>query len=87
MVSHRDDDHASGLHDLFASHRPRHVYTSYKVAGLDARLCKLGHSWVWDDVWFRFLYPFDPSSDQWTPGANEDSCVLEIIDSQGRRLL
>lgn len=87
VVSHRDDDHASGLHDLFASHRPRHVYTSYKVAGLDARLCKLGHSWVWDDVWFRFLYPFDPSSEQWTPGANEDSCVLEIIDSQGHRLL
>jgi len=87
VVSHRDDDHASGLHDLFASHQPRRVYTSYEVPGLDSRLCRLGYSWVWDGVWFRFLYPFEPSSGQWTDGENEDSCVLEILDGKGRRLL
>jgi competence protein ComEC len=87
VVSHRDDDHASGLHDLYASHRPTVVHTSYRAAGLNTQLCLLGQSWVWDGVWFRFLYPFAPSPETWTPGANEDSCVLEIIDRGGRRLL
>jgi len=87
VISHRDDDHSSGLADLFVSHRPSHVYTSYQVQGLDTTFCRLGRSWVWDGVWFRFLYPFEAPSTQWTPGANEDSCVLEVVDAQGRRLL
>ena len=87
VISHRDDDHSSGLANLFVSHRPSHVYTSYQVQGLDTTFCRLGRSWVWDGVWFRFLYPFEAPSMQWTPGANEDSCVLEVVDAQGRRLL
>ena len=87
VISHRDDDHSSGLSDLFVSHRPSHVYTSYRVQGLDTTFCRLGHSWVWDGVWFRFLYPFEAPATHWTQGANEDSCVLEVVDAQGRRLL
>ncbi len=100
VVSHGDDDHASGLGSLVKSHRPPWVFTSMSPEEAQERLgvasapklpvyrCQVGQSWVWDDVWFRFVYPFDAiPSDPRHLGKNEDSCVLEVIDAAGRRIL
>jgi competence protein ComEC len=100
VISHGDDDHASGLGALVRSHRPPWVTTSIPGETVVAKLaaagvtevplarCRLGLSWVWDDVWFRFVYPFGTTPEKPDlAGENEDSCVLEVIDAQGRRLL
>ena len=100
VISHGDDDHASGLGAVVRSHRPPWVTTSIPHKTVAAKLaaagaselplqrCRLGLSWVWDDVWFRFVYPFGATpAEPDLEGENEDSCVLEVIDAQGRRLL
>ena len=100
VISHGDDDHASGLAAMVRSHRPPWVYTSMAseafatalastgVSAVPRERCRLGLSWVWDEVWFRFVYPFgtEPARAD-LEGENEDSCVLEVIDARGRRLL
>jgi competence protein ComEC len=97
VVSHGDDDHASGLAQLVQSHRPPWIATSMAQDEVQARVssngpaahrCQLGQGWVWDGVWFRFVYPFGPMpEDPRHLGKNEDSCVLEVIDAAGRRIL
>jgi competence protein ComEC len=100
VISHGDDDHASGLDALVHSHRPPWVYTSIPRGAFGNRptaqglsvvpmhRCQLGQSWVWDGVWFRFVYPFgEAAAPADRTGENEDSCVLEVIDGEGRRIL
>ncbi|MBM3376023.1 MAG: DNA internalization-related competence protein ComEC/Rec2 [Betaproteobacteria bacterium] len=97
VVSHGDDDHASGLAQLVQSHRPPWIATSMAQEEMRTRVlghlpatnrCQLGEGWVWDGVWFRFVYPFGAMpEDPRHLGKNEDSCVLEVIDAAGRRIL
>jgi competence protein ComEC len=97
VVSHGDDDHASGLAQLVQSHRPPWIATSMAQEEVQKRVvangpatnrCQLDQGWVWDGVWFRFVYPFGAMpEDPRHLGKNEDSCVLEVIDAAGRRIL
>jgi len=97
MVSHNDDDHASGLLEVSTAHPQATLVTSLqshelRERGLDGPAigrslrCEWGVSWRWDGVEFRVLYPFRDRvlSDR---SANDDSCVLEVTDARGRRLL
>jgi len=89
VITHADIDHSSGLEAIWSTMRPGFLLTTMtgRTEQPQAR-CEAGQSWVWDGVWFRVVFPFadDPPSPQ-QRGRNEDSCVLEVIDMQGNRLL
>ena len=99
VVSHQDDDHASGLADLTTRFRPRWLLTSLSEATTRGRLesvshrpsyvpCETGVSWSWDGVLFRFVSPFrDDPAPQDKRATNPDGCVLEVRDARGRALL
>jgi competence protein ComEC len=95
MVSHDDDDHASGLGEVLAAHPSAHLVTSLQPHELLGRgrpssggeiRCEWGVGWAWNSVHFRVLYPFEDRRLESRSG-NDDSCVLEVTDAAGRRLI
>ena len=88
VVSHQDDDHASGAQWVADHFRPNWVLGSLP-RGFPLRdwvACQAGQSWQWDGVIFRMIHPFE-SPDGESKGRNEDSCVLMVEDQKGHRLL
>jgi competence protein ComEC len=88
VVSHQDDDHASGAQWVADHFRPNWVLGSLP-RGFPLRdwmACQAGQSWQWDGVVFRMIHPFE-SPDGESKGRNEDSCVLMVEDQKGHRLL
>ncbi len=89
VISHADNDHSSGLAAIWQAMRPGFLLTSMEGREEQPSLrCETGQSWEWDGVWFRMVFPFpdDPPAPH-QRGRNEDSCVLEVIDVMGNRLL
>jgi competence protein ComEC len=88
MVSHQDDDHASGAQWLADHFHPDWILASLPehFALRDWTPCRAGQSWQWDGVVFRVIHPFMDQADDHR-GRNEDSCVLLVEDQQGRRLV
>lgn len=95
MISHDDDDHASGMADVLAAIPSAELVTSLQPHELLGRgytsptkavRCEWGVSWAWNGVHFRVLYPFADRRLEPRSG-NDDSCVLEVTDVAGRRLI
>ena len=103
MVSHDDDDHASGLSEVMAAFPSAHLVTSLQPHELEQRgrpsanpgqvpsdpgllRCEWGVGWAWNGVQFRVLYPYADRRLEPRSG-NDDSCVLEVTDAAGRRLI
>jgi competence protein ComEC len=97
MVSHDDDDHASGLQEVLTAQTEAVLVTSLQPHELSARglaaaqvqgavRCEWGVGWTWDGVQFRVLYPY-PDRVLAEKSANDDSCVLEVTDASGRRVI
>ncbi len=88
VVSHQDDDHASGAQWLVD-----HFSADWVLASLppgfplrEWTACQAGQSWRWDGVVFRMIHPFADQAEQ-SKGKNEDSCVLMVEDQSGHRLV
>jgi competence protein ComEC len=93
IVSHSDNDHAGGAASLVASFRPLQILlgekieldlgSSIKNQEVSESFCSTGKSWVWDDVDFQFLFPYQGSEkdgidDGLGHSNNNRSCVLQI---------
>jgi competence protein ComEC len=93
MLSHRDSDHVGGAAALLAA---------LPVAGLSSSLeaahplrsapvphtrCEVGQHWVWDGVSFTVLHPRAEDYERPAAKPNAMSCVLRVVDAQGRSLL
>lgn len=83
LISHADNDHAGGAEAIVRGMPVAEVWSgeAHALPGtLDARGCRSGHQWQWDDVRF--------STWQWNAArdGNQASCVL-LVDANGERLL
>ena len=97
VVSHDDDDHASGLQEVLSANPRAVLVSSLQPHELVRRSvtdppaagylrCEWGQSWAWDGVHFRILYPY-PDRRLAERSGNDDSCVLEVTDTAGRRVI
>jgi competence protein ComEC len=88
VVSHQDDDHASGAQWIADHFHPNWILASLPghFALREWMTCRAGQSWKWDGVVFRIIHPFSDQADE-PRGRNEESCVLLVEDRHGRRLL
>lgn len=99
VVTHADVDHSTGLDVLLPRMNPDWVLSSLSTEQWESHLgpsrpetthlrCVAPMSWEWNGVWFRIAHPFaDAPPPVKHVGRNEDSCVLEAIDANGRRLI
>ncbi len=79
VISHADDDHASGATTLRSALPVQQVFG----AAAGAKACIAGLEWRWDGVHFQFLYPYAN-----TRGSRNDrSCVLRVSSGAGALLL
>ncbi len=74
VVSHGDNDHAGGLHDLLLAMPAGQLLTGEPVAGHVSESCFAGQTWTEDDVNFEILHPTPAFSGL----GNDGSCVLRI---------
>jgi competence protein ComEC len=95
MLSHRDSDHVGGAASLLAGHAVRALSTSLEAEhpllvdaarGLPHTPCRAGQRWDWDGVQFELLHPA-PDDVPFAVKPNAVSCVLRVVDAQGRSLL
>lgn len=80
IVSHEDNDHAGGAHQVRHLLRPttnlQGGLTKVKQ-GIGVTLpCAAGQHWIWDQVHFEMLSPAQARSDG--ASSNDQSCVLRI---------
>ncbi len=92
MLSHADADHVGGAQSII-DRMPVGALRSSLAAGNPLRAnalphiaCAAGQGWAWDGVRFAILHPFPAD---YRPGAktNALSCVLRVVDAQGRSAL
>ncbi|NRF70025.1 DNA internalization-related competence protein ComEC/Rec2 [Aquincola sp. S2] len=93
VLSHRDADHVGGAASLLAglpvpqllsSLEPGHALLS---ADRTNTRCASGQSWTWDGVHFELLHPDDSDYTGAPRRPNALSCVLRVVDGQGRSAL
>ncbi len=70
IVSHSDNDHASGL-SFISRNYPVKEIIGHELA--EQGHCQAGDSWTWGGVSFEFLHP-----DRLYSSANNNSCVLRV---------
>ncbi|MFT6757266.1 MAG: competence protein ComEC [Chitinophagales bacterium] len=84
VVSHNDNDHAGGYQYLNANFVIKKTYKPAAEADVDRQhKCQAGHSWIWDEVKFEFLHPFETLA----ASTNNQSCVLQITAADQQLLL
>ena len=92
LLSHADADHVGGAQSLI-DRLPVGALRSSLSPGNPLRAnpiphtaCLAGQAWAWDGVRFTILHPF---AGDYRPGAktNALSCVLRVVDGQGRSAL
>ena len=92
VLSHRDTDHTGGTVSLLKAVRVESSLSSLSDGHrLRAQLpqhqrCEAGQSWTWDGVQFDVLHP-TAADYAVARKSNAMSCVLRVMDGQGRRLL
>ncbi|BBB30089.1 DNA internalization-related competence protein ComEC/Rec2 [Neptunomonas japonica] len=75
IVSHEDNDHAGGVSKVIEVMRIGAIESGMPDAiNVTAQLCRVGVSWQWDGVYFRYIHP-KPSL---SATDNDRSCVLEV---------
>ena len=93
VLSHRDTDHTGGAVSLlrwpvgqvWSSLEPGHPLLAELAAHhIPQGPCRAGEQWVWDGVRFRWLHPQQPDP---LVKPNTQSCVLQVEDAAGRRVL
>jgi competence protein ComEC len=93
VLSHGDLDHVGGARSVARAVTVHEVMSSMPSddaahpPGLAHRRCIAGQSWQWDGVRFHVLHP---SAQDYAPAAakrNAMSCVLRVVDAQGRAML
>ena len=93
MLSHRDGDHVGGAAALMAALPVASLWSSLEASHplrsgrVPQTRCQAGQHWTWDGVSFTVLHP--RAEDYERPGTkpNAMSCVLRVVDAQGRSLL
>lgn len=75
VISHTDNDHAGGRNEIIKSMRPGRIYSPKMDSLQNSMPCEAGTSWTWDEVEFKFLYPFSGTKNK---SKNNYSCVLKI---------
>jgi competence protein ComEC len=75
VISHTDNDHAGGRNKIIDSMRPHRIYSPEMDSVQNSLPCEDGTSWTWDEVEFKFLYPFSGTKNK---SKNNYSCVLKI---------
>jgi competence protein ComEC len=93
MLSHRDTDHVGGAAALLAALPVAALSSSLEAShplragNVPHTRCEAGQRWSWDGVAFAVLHP--PAADYERAGqkANALSCVLQITDASGQRVL
>lgn len=83
MVSHLDNDHAGGIHDLLADFSAGEVLAPEPLERMEVVPCRAGQAWEWEGVRFSILHPDDPEK-YWK--RNDTSCVL-LLEVAGRKVL
>ena len=95
MLSHRDSDHVGGAASLLAGQTVTALSSSLEAGhallteagrGLPHTPCRAGQHWAWDGVQFDVLHP-TPDDVAAAAKPNALSCVLRVVDAQGRSLL
>lgn len=92
MISHADNDHAGGAAAVLRATTVRALSSSLPAthplrAGAVAHTpCRDGQSWQWDGVHFEVLHP-TPADSAEARSTNAVSCVLRVVDAQGRSAL
>jgi len=92
VLSHRDMDHAGGAASLLKALPVRELHSSLEPGhallgtGLPHVRCEAGQQWERDGVRFAVLHPPAAAYATRTP-PNALSCVVQVTDVQGRRLL
>ena len=96
VLSHRDIDHVGGAASLLAgipiSALSSSLETGHSLLNQAAQLgvaqqrCDAGQHWSWDGVRFEVLHP-TPAEHRTATKPNALSCVLRVIDAQGRSAL
>ncbi|WP_028997702.1 DNA internalization-related competence protein ComEC/Rec2 [Azohydromonas australica] len=93
VLSHRDMDHAGGAASLLQALPVRQLRSSLEPghallhAGVPHTRCEAGQQWERDGVRFAVLHPPAAAYDAARTPPNALSCVLQVTDVQGRRLL
>ncbi len=86
MVSHADMDHAGGAKALLASVDVEEVYSGLPLSEVpNTQQCHAGQNWVWDDVYFKVIWP-ELDKLPHINRRNNTSCVL-LISFNGRHIL
>lgn len=76
ILSHNHADHTGGAKTLIEAFLPQ-VLVGETIANVSSEFCRVGKTWVWDDVQFEILYPFNDLQAQ-KANSNDLSCVLKI---------
>ena len=93
MLSHRDADHVGGAAALLAALPVGEVSSSLEASHplltgpQPHRRCEAGQAWVWDGVSFTVLHPRAEDYERPETKPNALSCVVRVVDAQGRSLL
>ncbi|MBL8497861.1 DNA internalization-related competence protein ComEC/Rec2 [Nitrosomonas sp. JL21] len=94
IVSHADMDHSGGALSVMSAMPVRTLISSLNqdhpitlATGKDGGNypCRLGHTWLWDEVQFELLHSSDVKRTRKT--TNASSCVLKITSAHGSALL
>ena len=83
IVSHGDNDHIGGALPLINAIPTLTVLSSAPQLLPNAKHCRAGQTWQWDNVIFSLLHP-DSNDDG---SENNQSCVLHVSNSGGSVLL
>lgn len=84
ILSHDNLDHTGGADYILKNMSVDKVVSGEAIAGLNIHnRCLSGQSWLWDEVEFKFLYPYQENPHN----SNDNSCVLKISSGDHSVLL
>ena len=93
MLSHRDTDHVGGAGALLAALPVAALSSSLEAShalragSVPHSRCEAGQRWSWDGVDFAVLHPLAADYERPSLKPNALSCVLQVTDAGGRRVL
>ncbi len=81
VISHSDQDHSGGVHEVLQAYPNTEILTSAGNKFPTAMPCKAGQHWEWDGVFFTMLHPSGVYRK-----SNDKSCVL-LVEANNQRVL
>lgn len=84
VLSHNNLDHTGGAGYLIKNMPVEKIISGEAISGLEIKSrCRAGQFWFWDEVEFKFLYPYQENAKK----SNDNSCVLKITTGEFSALL